>query len=833
MSIGSHHLGTTVLPEAEKDNPHAGVPVVYLQVPENKEVGIFPAPRFWRIRFDMFVGDLPDSFGLDVYDEVILGRNVGTDDTALVDLNRFGFNTSSISRRHLMLRPTPNNLYIIDLGSTNGTLRNGRSIGVNTPYALISGDVITIGDVRFTVQIIDRPGFQTQSFTQDFNLAQALAQIAKAITSQLTLDEVLNQVAETAMSVTGASEAGIWLLDEQSGELFIEAQRGIADERVRRLRLPIREDTLAARVMRTGKPVRANRRPGQEKIKLHTNYLVEAVAQVPITLGGFPFGVLSTTRQDSARSFTDRDVELLQSIADFSAIAIQNARLYEATDEALAKRVQELAAINAVMQAVNSSLDFDDVTAVLTEQIQHHIPVAAVRIFLVDRQQGGVYPLLNAKDVTPMPRRKTWLQGIIGYVAASGATQRINQVAAHEWYDAAIDALNGRPPESLLAAPLLVQEQVVGVLVLYNRNAGRFTQDDETLLQSFAGPVATAVENARLLYEAERQGEAIKMMTGNMAQPILMVDEFGNILIINEAAQQLLDDHMSNLFAAMSGGVGRTSEVTIGEQTFLATTEHLPDMGTILVMQDISYVKKLEHDRSEFIHTLSHDLKNPLTSIMGWTELLIRILPEHDAAQRYANEIVSVSKRMTTMVNDLLKTLAGEESVQLNRKPCRLPEVVDRVVADANGMAMGKMIALETSVNGTPFPIWADSLRLYHMMLNLVDNAIKYSPQKTRIEIGLEFSDSEVLLFVRDEGPGIPEDELTQVFDKYFRSQQTQQESGSGVGLSGVRTIVEAHGGSVLARNRARGGAEFLVKLPASLRLMDEAKVDGDTAVTP
>ena len=183
-----------------------------------------------------------------------LGR--GKDEDNLVNLTPFNAEKLGVSRRHVALRPTASNLFVMDLGSTNGTRRNGRSIGLNTPYALADGDILTLGNLQLTVHIVKRPYLQTAPLKHRPDLVDALAQIGKAISSQLNLDEVLNQVVATAMSLTAAGETSIWLVDDATGELFLEARRGIDDAKLRRTRMPINEDTPAGRVIKTGKPSR-------------------------------------------------------------------------------------------------------------------------------------------------------------------------------------------------------------------------------------------------------------------------------------------------------------------------------------------------------------------------------------------------------------------------------------------------------------------------------------------------------------------------------------------------------------------------------------------------
>ena len=278
---------------------------------------------------------------------------------------------------------------------TNGTKRNGRSLGVNTPYALNNGDVLALGKLQIIVHIVSRPQSRPGREEQETDLAEAISGIAQAITSQLDPDAVLNQVAESAMTLAAAGEASIWLIDEASGDLEMVAGYGLQDERVRYLRLSTGEETMAGQVVKSGKPLRASHKPGEDAIKVKTGYLVEALMYVPITLGGGTFGVLSVVHQQIGKEFTDRDERLLRAIADFAAIAIQNARLYQATDQALENRVRELAALNEVSRAVSASLDLLEVYTVLVQQVNKYWPVELVRLYLYDDQENMLVPLFD------------------------------------------------------------------------------------------------------------------------------------------------------------------------------------------------------------------------------------------------------------------------------------------------------------------------------------------------------------------------------------------------------------------------------------------------------
>lgn len=772
----------------------------------------------WRIELAS-VEDPSRRLGLEVNGEIILGR---TNEVAaggnLVDLTPLGAAAAGVSRQHAIMRPTATNLYVADLASTNGTLRNGRSIGRRAPYALVDGDVISLGQLRLFVRIVDRPSWSEEAVDRQLSLAEAMSHIAKAITSQLDLDDVLNQVADNARSLTAAGETGIWLVDERSGELFLEAARGITDDRIKRMRLPSRPDSLVGKVLRTAESVRVERQPGEEEIKLGTGYLVEAIVYVPITLGGVTFGVLSAAHRESGRNFSQRDEQLLEAIADFAAIAIQNARLFQSTDQALAHRVKELAALNQLAYTLSASLDLEEVYTVLVDQVNRYWPVEAVHLYLLKEADQSLVPYEHHVGSNPTAQIPVG-RGIIGRVAATREVVISDSPADIEEYDAAYDSLGGKGPASVACVPLQVQERTVGVLALYNKVDGSFTEDDATRLQAFASPVATAVENARLFAKSEQRHAAILATATTLPQPLMIIGEDGDLIVTNDAANRILKGHMPQLFKGISAGIGRTIEIEVDGATFLTTTEHVRGVGTIIVMQDISYVKSLERERSELMHTISHDMKGPLTSITGYAHLLQKKVPDDPMIAQFLSQITTAADRMLDMVKQMLAMVDDASALQMVKEPVDLRALVGRVVSDLGGAAAAKNMSLSSATAGSPYPIEGDERRLYHAVLNLVDNAIKYSPRNTEVRVGLVYKDEHVVVAVQDEGPGIDPDDMPFIFEKYYRGGGAVSHEGTGIGLAAVRRIVEAHDALVTATNRPDGGSEFRIVFPKALRV--------------
>ena len=534
----------------------------------NDEISYQPVPYpdrpgrpTWRIRLELAF-KTNQSIGLDVNGEVILGR--GEDMLEVIPLfDAEDADHLGVSRQHAALRPTEDKLYIVDLNSTNGTWLNGRSIGVNTPYSLSNGDLITLGRLDVVIKIVNSPESASRPLDADDDLVSILPEVACRITSQLEREQVMKQAMEMVLTYTHANQASVWLVDEQTGELYLEAGMGTDELQVRRL--PV-TDTLPGHVIETGKPLRANRELNGEQVKIKTGYLVEAVIYVPLTLGGVTFGVLSAVHHEPGKLFSPKEEQLMLTIAQFTAVAIHNARLYKTADSSLAYRTKVMTALN---------------------------------------------------------------------------------------------------------------------------------------------------------------------------------------------------------------------------------------------------------------YALSFDMKNRANAIIGYSSMLADDLALDEETRDISQNLAAEGEKMARLIERLLEITSLGEDTAVPHKPCDLIDAVTRAIRDSSGKADAKSIDLDFQIIGDPYIIQGNYTRLYRSTLNLLDNAIKYSPPGAQIMVGLVYWETEIALRVRDYGPGIPEEDLPYLFDRYFRSQPSPDgEISIGLGLELVRATVEAHRGSVQARNAEDGGAEFIIKLPATLRVV-------------
>jgi signal transduction histidine kinase/pSer/pThr/pTyr-binding forkhead associated (FHA) protein len=783
----------------------------------------------WRVRFAL-VSNPSISFGYDLYGDVVLGR--GNGDPALIDLEKYNAIEYGVSRRHARLNLTPSRLFIIDLNSTNGTRRNGHSIGVNTPYQLMDGDLLALGALQLSVHVVHRPETDTGLLHQKADLADVVAQTTRAITSQLELSAVLEQVVEGAMSLTSADETLVWLVDEQTNEIQLKAYRGADEERISQLRLTT--DSLVGKVIQSGQAMRESQQLS-DRIKIQTGYLAEALLLLPITLGNVTFGVLGAVQVKTKRYFSQRDEHLLMTIAELAAITVQNARLFQATDRELSRRVQQLAALNELSQTVTSSLDLEVVHDVLVEQIKRYWTLEGVVLWLVNTEDNAVSPYIRDGDASPNGEWRTSQQvhEVIDRVVRSGAPLSIDiadlapakavkeEAEPGEDEPGPVPSGGGEPPFTVVCLPLLVKNEVVGVLALLRkRGQGKFDSDDMLRLQAFAHPVATAIQNANLYFEARHERAIVDATANTLPQPLLILDQRGKLILANEAANRLLEKRMSAVFQGITNSVGKTIEVSIEEGTYLATTEHSEEVGTITVMQDITYMKQLEDARLEFVHALSHDLKSPLTSIRAYAELLNVTEKLSETGQTYVEGINSAVLNATTLIDQLLDIALLTEAPTSNHRPCDLIDVLSKAMNAVEGAALAKSIKIRLMVNGKRYRIRGDATRLARSFQNMLDNAIKYAPEGSQVQVTLDYTEDDVRISVLDDGPGVPAEDIPHLFERFYRGKQRMKGAlGHGLGLVLVDATARAHGGDALVENVEGHGARFAICLPSSLRV--------------
>ena len=241
----------------------------------------------------------------------------------------------------------------------------------------------------------------------------------------------------------------------------------------------------------------------------------------------------------------------------------------------------------------------------------------------------------------------------------------------------------------------------------------------------------------------------------------------------------------------------------------------IQDVGYALTMQDITYLKEVDRIRSEFVHTVSHDLRSPLTSVIGYAELVERAGSLNDNQRDFLRRIQDSVQHITSLINDLLDLGSIEAGFDTRREFVQLEGILRYTLDMLQGQIKSKRLKVHTDIAPSLPALRANPIRLRQVLDNVVGNAIKYSSANGDVHVSIQTEGDQIILKVADDGPGIPPADQPHIFDKFYRgSNITSNTEGSGLGLAIVKTIVESHQGRIWVESAVGKGSSFFIVLP-------------------
>jgi two-component system, OmpR family, phosphate regulon sensor histidine kinase PhoR len=358
------------------------------------------------------------------------------------------------------------------------------------------------------------------------------------------------------------------------------------------------------------------------------------------------------------------------------------------------------------------------------------------------------------------------------------------------------------------------------------------------------GQVAQTLDDAvqelgRKLRDLARNRARTDAMLAGMVEGVLVMDEQGRLQLANAAARTMLridgtaigrhhtevirqPDIVRQVSRALAGDEPAGVEITLGidpNRVFVARAApaRAPRAeGAVLVLHDISDLRRADRIRRDFVANVSHELRTPLTAIRGYVEALLDEQPdEHSRA--FLDVIFRHTQRMERLVGDLLllaRLDARQETAE--RSPVDLHAVVNGVIAELEPLMQAREARVDPSISDAARTIVSDGARLHDILRNLLENAINYSPEHGTVTISARRRDGGIELQVADRGPGIPPADLERVFERFYRvdKSRTRNPGGTGIGLAIVKHLVQLLDGEVSAGNREGGGAVFTVRIP-------------------
>ncbi|MCC6607032.1 MAG: PAS domain-containing protein [Anaerolineae bacterium] len=394
------------------------------------------------------------------------------------------------------------------------------------------------------------------------------------------------------------------------------------------------------------------------------------------------------------------------------------------------------------------------------------------------------------------------------------------------------------PVPALVAIPLYSHDRFQGILWLGYRQAHSYDISERNLLVTLASQTAVLVENARLFATAEGGRRRLAAVLASTTDAVLVTDQTERILLINRAAERIFNLNASKvtgrpvakviesqeLVKALTGQEEHTRNLEVpmpDGATYYASASTIISnegqvFGRVAVLRDITHLKEIDEMKSEFVATVSHDLRSPLTYMRGYATMVPMVDELSPKQHEYLDKILTGIDQMSQLVDDLLDLGRIEAGVDLAQERIEVKPLLESIAEEYWQHAHLAGIKLHVDVPDDVSTVTGDGSLIRQALTNLLGNGIKYAPNSGPMWLRAEQKNGELVLSVQDNGPGIPKQDQIRLFEKFYRVKQrgTEKIKGSGLGLAIVRSIAERHGGRAWCISQQGEGCTFSLSLP-------------------
>jgi GAF domain-containing protein len=719
-----------------------------------------------------------------------------------------------------------------------------------------------------------------------------LNQASYQVSTNLDPEQIYVAVHKAAQRLMPVESFVISLLDEETDE--IEGVYLVDDDRRSPITRISRDQGLSGQVISSGQPLLLQ---GAETVDDMGGGVVygkpdtpQSILAVPMMLSGRTIGMLSA-QSYHLNVYSEDDLQILSTLANQAAVAIQNGRLFNETERLarelemrvvertaqLQREQQNTETLLRILTEVSSSLDLDRALNRTLALLNDAIGAEQGTIMLLNAEDNLLhyragYGYLTDKVSGEGRGFKLKIgEGLAGWVVESREPALITDLHNDpRWVKTSVSSMEHR---SAIAMPLLVAEDVIGVLMVFHRKSNYFSAELLNMVKAIAGQVAVSINNAHL-YElirdqAERLGNMLRREQEDasrsqaileaVADGVLVTGPNNRISFLNQSAAQILDlepgrvigqslDVFGGLFGKSAatwmetirnwsdGPMAHEPGDTFAEQLDLENGRivlvHLAPvifqndfLGTVSIFRDITHEVEIDRLKSEFVATVSHELRTPMTSIRGYVDVLLMGAAGavNENQVHFLNIVKNNTERLNILVNDLLDVSRIESGrVTLSPQALDIREIAEDVIGDVlrRSQEENKPMALSLNAPKKLPHVYGDIERVRQILGNLVDNAYHYTPENGTITVHIHFPNGgkEVQVDVKDNGVGIPLEDQSRVFERFYRGEHplVLATPGTGLGLSIVKEIVEMHKGRIWMKSSGvpGDGSIFSFTLP-------------------
>lgn len=390
---------------------------------------------------------------------------------------------------------------------------------------------------------------------------------------------------------------------------------------------------------------------------------------------------------------------------------------------------------------------------------------------------------------------------------------------------------------SQMSVPIMREERVEAVVTLESKNLNGFTDEHLDFVVRLSQRAGVAVDNARLFAETEKERQKLARILSNIKDIVILVGYDNQILLINQSALAGLslygtaEEYINSRFNDViihtelreffASGISKEQDTMIemqlpNDRHYHCQLSSLERIGWVLVMQDITHFKETDKLKSELLATASHDLKQPLSVMRGYIDLLDMTNTFDERSQRFLLSLNKAVASMQILIDELLDLARIESGIELQIEDIDLESLLRECLEGSMPKAEEKAMQVLTDIP-EDFPIIkGDRLRLGQIFNNLIGNAIKYTPPEGSVRIYVERQKKVIRVSIQDTGLGISPEDKAQIFDRFYRVRRPETDSieGTGLGLAIVKSLVEAHQGEITLVSQLNKGSTFHVTLP-------------------
>ncbi len=676
------------------------------------------------------------------------------------------------------------------------------------------------------------------------NFALTLQEIARIINSALDPALVFGQVLRQLARVIEYDSASIFVLEDES--LRLVSSVGLEEgDRLLGETLTKDPDVLAWKVLASDGPLLMSdvqEEPGGiESDSMPGAKLIRGWIGAPLVLREKAVGVLSVDSKE-IDAFDERDVEVVAGFADHAATAVVNAQLFADSQ----RQLEATRALAETARAVTASLQLDEVLQRILTETTRSLDCEGASLALVDAETGEL-EFRNAlggaaEKIIGLKLQKG--EGIAGWVAEHDEPLVVPDVSADERFYSGADEEAGYETRTIAAVPISVQRRIIGVLEAVNPRSHNFSPLHLELLRSIAGLAGTAINHAQLFSETQAARLRYAGLFEDSIDPILISDLDGRVTDANHRAEgflgyssaALLGRSVLSLHTANEQRLpGDLSQLELGQTISYESEAEMKDGNSVSIeiyvkridierkpylqwiIRDISERLALDELRADLTSMIFHDLRSPLGNVLSSLEVLKTSMKDDDEALQ---TVLSIALRSGRRLSRLIEQLLDLEQLEtgqavLQKSKGSLSSLMAEAVEEVHPIAEGKGHVLSIDFGSDSLPLVdMDSEMIRRVLINLLENAIKYSRSEGKISVKLDRSDNNLRVEVSDIGPGIPKEDQTSIFEKFARVQRKGRPKGLGLGLAFCRLAVEAHGGRIWVKSEPGQGSAFYFTLP-------------------